>query len=74
MRCGLCGAGRNVFDMRVLPATDPGEPDTRAATRLLLWIWRDQLGSQLLGACWGVLWMLSIALKASGKATCEARC
>src|ERR1700677_4914794 len=57
-----CGAGRNVFGMRSLPATDPGEPDTRSATRLLLWIWRDQLGSQLLGACWGVIWMLSIAL------------
>jgi ABC-type multidrug transport system fused ATPase/permease subunit len=48
--------------MRTLPATDPGEPDTRSATRLLLWIWRDQRGSQLLGACWGVMWMLSIAL------------
>src|ERR1700722_560293 len=48
--------------MRSLPAPDPGEPDTRSATRYLLWIWRDQRGSQLLGACWGVLWMLSIAL------------
>jgi ABC-type multidrug transport system fused ATPase/permease subunit len=53
---------RTVVDMRSLPASDPGEPDTRSATRLLLWIWRDQWGSQLLGAFWGVLWMLSIAL------------
>jgi ABC-type multidrug transport system fused ATPase/permease subunit len=48
--------------MRSLPASDPGEPDTRSATRYLLWVWRDQRGSQLLGASWGVLWMLSIAL------------
>jgi ABC-type multidrug transport system fused ATPase/permease subunit len=48
--------------MRSLPASEPGAPDCRSATRLLLWIWRDQWGSQLLGACWGVIWMLSIAL------------
>jgi len=48
--------------MRSLPEPDPGEPDCRSATRLLLWIWRDQWGSQLCGAGWGVAWMLSIAL------------
>ena len=48
--------------MRALPGPEPGDPDCRSATRLLLWIWRDQLGSQLLGACWGVIWMLAIAL------------
>lgn len=62
IRCGQVKVGLNVVTMRTLPASDPGQPDTRSATRLLLWIWREQYGSQLVGACWGVLWMLSIAL------------
>jgi len=27
-----------------------------------MWIWRDQWRSQLLGMCWGIIWMLSLAL------------
>ena len=48
--------------MRRLPASDPGEPDSRSATRLLLWIWREQWHSQLTGFFWGITWMLSLAL------------
>jgi ABC-type multidrug transport system fused ATPase/permease subunit len=48
--------------MRALPGPEPGDPDCGSAIRLLLWIWRDQWGSQLSGASWGVAWMLSLAL------------
>lgn len=48
--------------MRRLPAEEPGEPDSRSATRYLLWVWRDQWRSQLTGMFWGVAWMLALAL------------
>ncbi|HET9171306.1 MAG TPA: ABC transporter ATP-binding protein [Actinospica sp.] len=48
--------------MRKLPVADPGVPDSRSATRYLLWVWREQWRSQLLGVWWGVVWMLSLAI------------
>jgi ABC-type multidrug transport system fused ATPase/permease subunit len=48
--------------MRQLPARDPGLPDSRSATRYLLWVWREQWRSQLLGLFWGVAWMLALAM------------
>ena len=48
--------------MRVLPEPDPGTPDTRSATRYLLWLVRMQWTSMTLGAFWGVVWMVSQAL------------
>jgi hypothetical protein len=48
--------------MKQLPFTDPGRPDTRSATRFLLWIGRQQLGTLALGMAFGVVWMLSQAL------------
>ena len=37
-------------------------PDSRSATRYLLWVWREQWRSQLLGLFWGVAWMLALAM------------
>ncbi|NUP46480.1 MAG: ABC transporter ATP-binding protein [Catenulispora sp.] len=48
--------------MRHLPEPDPGIPDTRSATRFLLWLVRMQWRSMTLGAFWGVVWMVSQAL------------
>lgn len=48
--------------MKQLPFSDPGRPDTRSATRFLLWIGRQQLGTLALGMAFGVVWMLSQAL------------
>jgi ABC-type multidrug transport system fused ATPase/permease subunit len=48
--------------MRRLPEPDPGLPDTRSATRYLLWLVRKQWASMTLGAFWGVVWMASQAL------------
>ena len=48
--------------MRKLPVAEPGVPDSRSATRYLLWVWREQWRSQLLGVVWGVAWMLSLAI------------
>ena len=48
--------------MKQLPFTDPGRPDTRSATRFLLWIGRQQPGTLALGMAFGVVWMLSQAL------------
>ena len=48
--------------MKQLPFSDPGLPDTRSATRFLLWIGRQQLGTLALGMAFGVVWMLSQAL------------
>ncbi|HYY79328.1 MAG TPA: ABC transporter ATP-binding protein [Actinomycetes bacterium] len=43
--------------MRTLPLADPGTPDLRSPTRLLLWVARGQLGVLLAGMGFGVLWM-----------------
>ncbi|HEX4929231.1 MAG TPA: ABC transporter ATP-binding protein, partial [Gaiellaceae bacterium] len=48
--------------MKQLPFSDPGTPDTRSASRFLLWIGRQQLGTLVLGMTFGVIWMLSQAL------------
>ena len=37
-------------------------PDSRSATRYMIWIWREQWRSQLLGVFWGVSWMLALAV------------
>jgi len=43
--------------MRELPLADPGTPDLRSPTRLLLWVARGQLGTLAAGTAFGVLWM-----------------
>jgi ABC-type multidrug transport system fused ATPase/permease subunit len=48
--------------VRSLPYDDPGRPDLRSPGRLLWWIARNQMRSQLNGVCWGVLWFVSQAL------------
>lgn len=48
--------------MKQLPFSNPGRPDTRSPTRLLLWIGRQQLGTLALGMTFGVIWMLAQAL------------
>ena len=48
--------------MKLLPFTDPGRPDTRSATRFLLWVGRLQLGTLALGMAFGIVWMLAQAL------------
>jgi ABC-type multidrug transport system fused ATPase/permease subunit len=45
-----------------LPFTDPGTPDTRSPTRLLLWVGRHQLGTLVAGVLFGIVWMLAQAL------------
>ena len=45
-----------------LPVKDPGAPDTRSATRLLLWVGRHQLGTLAWGISFGVVWMVAQAL------------
>ena len=45
-----------------LPAEDPGVPDTRSATRFLLWVARHQVGTLLAGVFFGILWMVAQAL------------
>jgi ABC-type multidrug transport system fused ATPase/permease subunit len=45
-----------------LPAEDPGAPDTRSATRFLLWVGRHQIGTLVAGVLFGILWMVSQAL------------
>ncbi|MFC9734988.1 ABC transporter transmembrane domain-containing protein [Streptomyces roseolus] len=44
-----------------LPYADPGVPDVRSGTRLLLWLGRMQLGGQVRSLLWGLLLQLSIA-------------
>ncbi|HEV2635425.1 MAG TPA: ABC transporter ATP-binding protein [Actinocrinis sp.] len=48
--------------MRTFPVPDPGQPDTRSAARYLSWLTRNQWRSIVLGAFWGVCWMVSLAL------------
>ena len=45
-----------------LPAGDPGIPDTRSPSRLLVWVGRRQIPTLLGGMLFGVLWMVSQAL------------
>ena len=45
-----------------LPVNDPGKPDTRSATRLLVWVGRHQIGTLVLGIVFGVVWMVAQAL------------
>ena len=48
--------------MKLLPFADPGRPDTRSATRFLLWVGRQQLSTLALGMLFGIVWMLAQAL------------
>lgn len=48
--------------MRALPVGDPGNPDTRSATRFVWWLFRQLTGTILAGMCWGVLWWLAQGL------------
>ncbi len=48
--------------MKRLPLDDPGEPDSRSATRYLLWVLRNQFPTILAGIGLGVVWMVSQAL------------
>ena len=45
-----------------LPVEQPGAPDTRSPSRLLLWVGRHQVPTLLAGILFGVLWMLAQAL------------
>lgn len=48
--------------MRPLPFADPGRPDTRSSTRLLLWVARRQVRTLVEGVLAGIVWMLAQAL------------
>lgn len=48
--------------MKHFPVPDPGEPDCRSANRYLLWLAGRQWPSVVLGAGWGVIWMVCLAL------------
>ncbi|MGH7705425.1 MAG: ABC transporter transmembrane domain-containing protein, partial [Candidatus Dormibacteria bacterium] len=48
--------------MRLVPLLDPGLPDLRSAERFLLWLGRQQWPNLVGGACFGVLWMGSLAV------------
>jgi ABC-type multidrug transport system fused ATPase/permease subunit len=48
--------------MRPLPISDPGTPDTRSPTRLLVWVGRQQVPTLLLGIVFGITWMVAQAL------------
>lgn len=48
--------------MRSLPVADPGIPDSRSATRYLLWLARLQLPTIGNGMAFGITWMLTGAL------------
>jgi len=45
-----------------LPLAEPGIPDTRSPTRLLVWVGRRQLSTLLLGVLFGTVWMVSQSL------------
>ncbi len=45
-----------------LPFADPGIPDTRSPTRLLVWVGRHQVGTLIAGVLFGVAWMVAQAL------------
>jgi ABC-type multidrug transport system fused ATPase/permease subunit len=48
--------------MRDLPIPDPGTPDTRSPTRLLVWVGRQQVWTLALGVAFGITWMVAQAL------------
>jgi ABC-type multidrug transport system fused ATPase/permease subunit len=48
--------------MRALPVADPGTPDSRSASRYLLWLASLQLRSIGLGVMFGIAWMVTGAL------------
>ncbi|SDU88323.1 ABC transporter ATP-binding protein [Jiangella alkaliphila] len=48
--------------MRALPFADPGIPDTRSRARFLTWVARAQWRTLLVGAFFGIVWMVSQAL------------
>ena len=48
--------------MRSLPLPEPGTPDIRSPTRLLVWVGRQQLGTLTLGVLFGIAWMVAQAL------------
>ncbi|RIQ28619.1 ABC transporter ATP-binding protein [Jiangella rhizosphaerae] len=48
--------------MRDLPYADPGTPDTRSRTRFLAWLGRAQWRTLVVGAFFGILWMVAQAL------------
>jgi ABC-type multidrug transport system fused ATPase/permease subunit len=41
---------------------EPGTPDTRSPGRYLWWLMRRQVGRIMLGALWGSLWMVGLAV------------
>ena len=45
-----------------LPVADPGIPDTRSPTRLLLWVARFQVRTLVAGVLFGIAWMVAQAL------------
>ncbi|MFE7130223.1 ABC transporter transmembrane domain-containing protein [Streptomyces sp. NPDC057638] len=47
--------------IRNLPFPDPGEPDVRSGLRLMLWLGRTQIGTQITATCWGLAHLLGIA-------------
>ncbi|MFD4319528.1 ABC transporter transmembrane domain-containing protein [Streptomyces sp. NPDC058548] len=49
------------MQIRDLPFADPGVPDVRSGTRLLVWLGRQQLGRQVKSMLWGLLHHLGIA-------------
>ncbi|MFD7975019.1 ABC transporter transmembrane domain-containing protein [Streptomyces sp. NPDC059071] len=49
------------MQIRDLPYADPGMPDVRSGSRLLLWLGRKQLGGQVRCLLWGLLLQLGIA-------------
>ncbi|MEE1940724.1 ABC transporter ATP-binding protein [Streptomyces sp. TRM 70361] len=49
------------MQIRDLPYSDPGDPDTRSGFRFLLWLYRAQLGGQLRSLAWGTLHMTAVA-------------
>ncbi|TDD72007.1 ABC transporter ATP-binding protein [Jiangella aurantiaca] len=48
--------------MRDLPYADPGTPDTRSRTRFLAWLGRAQRRTLVVGAFFGIAWMVAQAL------------
>ncbi|GGX66376.1 ABC transporter transmembrane domain-containing protein [Streptomyces hiroshimensis] len=49
------------MQIRDLPYTDPGRPDTGSGPRLLLWLGRNQLAGQAKAMAWGVVHMAAVA-------------
>ncbi|MFF4215061.1 ABC transporter transmembrane domain-containing protein [Streptomyces nondiastaticus] len=49
------------MQIRDLPYSDPGRPDTRSGPRLLLWLGRNQTAGQAKALAWGVVHMAAVA-------------